>query len=402
MQVNQSTKDQKPGLFPKINPTEYLFMKKLVIALVVLSAVFRGAFAQGCMEPTSSSTGPQIIGYVQAENVTNFLGTDAAGNDLTDNSFAFRKARLGVTGSIPYNFSYYVMTELSPIANGPYILDAFMSWKAAGPYLKVSVGQFKSQFGLELSTACQSLYTVDRSTVVNELAYPFRDQGIMFTGSTDSLTIFGIDKPNIFSYTLEFANGTGLNTMDNNKSKDIIGRVVFAPCNFFQLGGSYRHGKEKNPDPTITKADELTRWGADLQLKKSFGRFGLLSQTEYIYGKDDGSKLVGGGCGSIPTAVQGSFKRSGFYSQLMLQTPWRIEPVVKFQTYDPNLDAVNTDPKEYSKDTWVLGFSYYVNDWVRIQANYFYNIETSSATVLSQYNEKKNDALVLQLQFKLK
>ncbi|MEI6680338.1 MAG: porin [Mariniphaga sp.] len=375
-------------------------MRKILLSFA-FALVVAGSFAQGCMEPTSSTGGPQVIGYVQFENISEFLGSDASGKDLTKNSFAFRRARIGVTGIIPYNFSYYVMTELSPTLGGPYLLDAFMSYKAAGSYLKVSAGQFKSSFGLELSTPCQSLFTVDRSLVVNELASPFRDQGIMFSGNTDSLKIFGLEKPNVFSWSLAFTNGTGLNKPDNNASKDVIGRIVFAPTNGIQLGGSYHHGKQKNPDPTVTKADELTRWGADLQLKKSFGKFGFISQTEYIYAKDDGSKMIGGGCGATPEVVKGSFKRNGYYSQLMIQTPWKIEPILKFQTYDPNMDLSDYDTKEYRKDTWIFGFNYYMNDWARIQLNYMYNTEASSSTDYTHYNEIGNDMLVLQMQFKL-
>lgn len=377
-------------------------MKKIVLSLLAVCALgISSSFSQGCMEASSSTAGPQVIGYVQFENLTDLLGSDALGNDLTKNSFAFRRARLGVTGAIPYNFSYYVMTELSPTLGGPYILDAFLSWKAANSYLKVSAGQFKSSFGLELSTPCQSLFTYDRSLVVNELASPFRDQGIMLSGSSDSIHILGLKKPNIFSWSLAFTNGTGLNNMDNNTSKDIIGRLVFAPFNFIQLGGSYHQGEQKNPDPTVTKADVLTRYGADVQLKASFGKFGFISQSEYIYAKDDGSKMVGGGCGATPEVVIGSFERSGYYSQLMIQTPWKIEPVVKFQSYDPNSKIDDTDPNEYKKDTWIFGFNYYVNDWTRIQMNYLYNTENSSATDPSHYNEFENDMLVLQLQFKL-
>ena len=377
-------------------------MKKILFAsFTIFALASSSAFSQGCMEPSGTSTGPQVIGYVQVENSTTFLGTDAAGNDLTTNSFSFGKARLGVTGTIPYNFSYYVMTELSPTLNGPYILDAFLTWKAAGQYLKVSAGQFKSNFGLELSTPCQSLYTIDRSLVVNELASPFRDQGIMVSGSSDSLLLIG-NKTNILNYSFAFTNGTGLNTMDTNLSKDMFARLVFAPFHFIQLGGSYHSGKQKNPDPTVTKADELTRWGADVQLQKTFGRFGLMSQSEYIYANDKGSKMVGGGCGTVPEIVQGDFKRNGFYSQLMIQTPWKIEPVVKIEQYDPNMDVTNTDHQEYSQNTWTFGFSYYMNDWARIQMNYRYNSESSSATDYTQYNEIENDMLVFQLQFKLK
>jgi phosphate-selective porin len=60
------------------------------------------------------------------------------------------------------------------------------------------------------------------------------------------------------------------------------------------------------------------------------------------------------------------------------------------------------DPKAYRQDSWLLGFNYYANDWTRIQVNYVYNIEASSSTDISKYNEIKNDMLVLQLQFKLK
>jgi hypothetical protein len=184
-------------------------MKKIVLfAFIALVINIQSTFAQGCMETSSSTAGPQVIGYVQIENITDYLGTNASGTDLTKNSFSFRRARIGVTGSIPYNFSYYVMTELSPALGGPNLLDAFISYKAAGPYLKISAGQFKSSFGLELSTPCQSLFTIDRSLVVNELAFPFRDQGIMFSGSTDSLKLFGIEKTNILSYSLAITNGT--------------------------------------------------------------------------------------------------------------------------------------------------------------------------------------------------
>ena len=127
--------------------------KRFLTVLFALVTTLQFAFSQGCMEPSSASSGgPQIIGYIQAENISHFYGKDASGNDLSENTFAFRRARLGVTGTIPYNFSYYVMSELSPTFNGPYILDAFFSWKAAKSYLKISAGQFKSPFGLELST----------------------------------------------------------------------------------------------------------------------------------------------------------------------------------------------------------------------------------------------------------
>jgi phosphate-selective porin len=376
-------------------------MKKIrnyiCLAFVLLSVKTQ---AQGCMESTSASGGAQIIGYIQGEFSSELLGKDAGNNSLNKNSFYFRRARLGVTGTIPYDFSYYVMAELSPTLKGPYLLDAFITYKRFAPYVKVSVGQFKSPFGLELSTPCQSLYTVDRSQVVNELASPFRDQGIMISGGTDSLQFFGMKNKNILSYSLALTNGTGLNAADNNRYKDIIGRVAFAPCSYFQVGGSLHYGKQKNPDATVTKPDVLTRWGADLQLKKSMGKFNFLSQSEYIYGKDEGSKMEGGGCGATPTIVPGTFERNGFYSQLMVLTPWKVEPVIKYASYDPDKNITDDDPTSYTKNAVTFGFNYYFNDWTRLQFNYQYNVEGSSSTDYSRYNEINNDIIYLQLQVK--
>lgn len=373
-------------------------MKKFFLAgLIVLAFESTETFAQGCIEPSGTSTGPQVIGYVQGENITQFKG-----NDANINSFQFRRARIGVTGSIPYNFTYYVMSELSPTQKGPYLLDAFLTWKAAKNYFKVSAGQFKIPFGLEISTPCQSLLTYERSNMVIKQIPFIREQGVMFSGSTDSVQIFGLEKPNLFTYSLAIVNGTGRNNDDTNVSKDVIGRLTFAPCNAFQVGTSYMYGKEKNSDPSITKADVRSRWGADLQLTFPLGKFGILSQTEYLFAKDDGSKLIGGGCGGTPEVVKGSFKSSGYYSQLLLQTPWKVDPIVKFESYDPDRSLDDFDSKAFRQDSWIFGFNYNVNDWTRIQMNYVYNIEASSSTDLTKYNEIKNDLLVLQLQFKLK
>lgn len=188
----------------------------------------------------------RLLDTVQGEFKYESSGELGAAENFSDNSFYFNRVRLGVVGNIPYNISYYVMTELSPSKGGPYILDAFITWHGLGPWAKISIGQFKSPFGLELSTPCQSLHTINRSKVVSTLAQPFRDMGVMISGGTDSLSIFGLEKKNIFSYNLAFLNGTGLNKED----KDIAARLVFAPFDFIAFGTSYRTGKSVNDDKT--------------------------------------------------------------------------------------------------------------------------------------------------------
>lgn len=375
-------------------------MKKLfstLIILMLLVATVR-VNGQGCMEPASSSGGVSVIGYIQPEAKIGFNGNNADGSSKNDMSFYFRRMRLGVTGVIPYDFSYYVMAEFSTFQNGPYLLDAFVTYNRFKPWVKVSMGQFKKPFGLELgSTGCQDLYTIYRSKVVNELTSPDRDLGIMVSGSTGPKKFFGLEKENVFSYSLSITNGTGKNTMDIDRAKDVIGRVVVSPYDWISVGGSYQFGKQKNPDVTVKDMDTRMRYGFDISLKK----YNFILQSEYVFGQDEGSKLVGGGCGATPELVLGNFKSNGYYAQLMYNTKWKLMPVVKYETYDSDIDKKDYDHSAYRTSTFTFGMNYYANDWVRLQLNYLYNIETSSSTDIVNYNEIPNDLLLFQIQVKL-
>lgn len=375
-------------------------MKKLFSTLVIITlfiATVRVS-AQGCMEPTSTTGGVSVIGYIQPEFKIAFKGENADGSSKNDMGFYFRRARLGVTGNIPYDFSYYVMAEFSSFQNGPYLLDAFVTYNRFKPWFKISMGQFKKPFGLELgATGCQDLYTINRSKVVNELTSPDRDLGVMISGSTGAKKFFGLEKENIFSYTLSVTNGTGKNAYDTDRAKDFIGRVVIAPFDWISVGGSYLNGKQKNADPTITKMDERMRYGGDITLKK----YNFIMQAEYVYGEDNGSKLIGGGCGATPELVAGNFKSNGYFAQLMYNTKWKLMPLVKYETYDPDMDKEDFDHSAYRTSTMTFGLNYYPNDWVRFQLNYMSNIESSSSIDIVNYNETPNDMLLMQIQVKL-
>ncbi len=365
-------------------------MKKLILVLTLAIFILpMMSFSQGCMGGDDTD-GVKVIGYIQGQYEYQFLGEDVdpIRGMKSNNGFYFNRARIGVTGSIPYDFSYYVLTEFSPTKGGPYLLDAFITYKRFDPYFKVSLGQFKSPFGLELTTPCQKLYTVDRSLFVNELASPFRDIGIMFLGSTGEL--FGMK--DLLKYRVAVTNGTGKNVMDNNQYKDITSRIIISPLEWLHIGASYKYGKEKpvkeDMDPDIRK-----RWGVDLSLEKS----NFIFQAEYIDGTDEGSSLVGGGCGSDPTIVLGDFKKNGYMVQLLYMTPWNLQPVVKFESFDPNT-ANDDDITSYDKQQdFTFGFNFFFAESVRLQMNYVYKIEESGDTDAT-YHEIANDYFVMQLQ----
>ncbi|MBT8189915.1 MAG: OprO/OprP family phosphate-selective porin [Bacteroidia bacterium] len=358
-------------------------MKQLIIiicTLFLISPLYVNG--QGCMEP-SSDDGVSVVGYIQPQVEYRFLGDDLRANNLDESSFYFNRVRLGVVGSIPYDFSYYAMTELSPTKGGPIILDAYVSYNRLGPWATISVGQFRSPFGLELSTPCHKLHTINRSQVVETLAGPFRDMGFMISGGTDTLSFFGSKTTNFFGYNIALMNGTGKNVMDDNRKKDLVGRVTIHPFDFITIGASYRFGKH----PTLVEGatdDERSRYGFDLELKYN----DFMLQGEYISGSDVGSYTTGGGCDAGEVIVhQGSVDREGFMVQAMYRTPWNLQPVIKFETYDPNIIAEESNDRI---NTMTLGLNVFPNDWTRVQINYLYNAEKGA--------EIPNDEILVQVQ----
>jgi len=364
-------------------------MKKIIF---IISSIFifssASLMSQGCME-ADSDEGVSVVGYIQPQFNYYFSEKDDEGNPNMPSTFNFKRARLGVVGSIPYDISYYAMAEFSPVQGGPKLLDAFITYSPFKSYLKFSIGQFKSPFGLELSTPCHALHTINRSTVVNELASPFREMGFMLLGSTD--TLFGMK--DFISYRFAYLNGTGINKSDDNKFKDIVARLVISPFEWLKIGGSFRTGKIGKIPVSGETQIERTRFGGDL----SFEYKNIIIQGEYVAGEDIGTVPTGGGCGkSTSDDDTEKANKSGYMVQAMYMTPWRIQPIVKYQTFDPNEKSYIYQgvSQDFVQNTMTLGINYFLNDWTRIQINYIYNAEETAN------DEYKNDALLIQVQAK--
>ena len=70
----------------------------------------------------------------------------------------------------------------------------------------------------------------------------------------------------------------------------------------------------------------------------------------------------------------------------MYMTPWNLQPIVRFESYEPN-----TDLDFDQKSVLTFGLNYFLNDWTRIQINYLYSAEKV---------EIENDQLFVQIQVK--
>lgn len=342
-------------------------MKKLAIILISIWVPLLG-ISQGCTDADPDQR-LKVFGFIQPEYHYNF-------SEDGGNTFLFNRARLGATGSVPYDFRYYVVAELSPSFTGqPYLLDAFVSYNR---YLwaQGAIGQFKSPFSLELQTPCHKLNTIYRSQVVVELAAPLRDMGFMVYGGNDTT---------LFKYQAAIMNGTGLNVIDDNGGKEMIGRLLFQPFKsqkILGIGGSVRYGTSKPVSEDATKDDSHLNYGFEANLQ--YKNFTL--QAEYIHSESKGSYTTGGGCGGPGEVVEGSVDREGWYATAMYMTSIRLQPVVKYEYYDAD---VSTD--DQFKYITTLGVNYFFNDWTRLQANYLLVNAATGETPL-------NNEFMLQLQ----
>ena len=353
--------------------------KIILLFAFIFAFTINSTFSQGCEGdvPASAASGiPStnsltVFGYIQPQYNTYFT-------DQGENTFNFKRARIGVHGRANRSFSYYVMLETSAFIGGgdAYLLDAFVTYDKH-EWAKVSLGSFKQPFGREVTTACHSLTTIERSIVADQLVAPQRDMGLMLLGGSSKTK---------FQYALALMNGRGLGVNDNNKKKDVIGRASYQLLDFVNVGASFRYGypnfDEDNPNNNI-KDDHIRKtFGFDASVKYK----DLTVQGEYIYDEGDYNKAAGGGCGSEPLEL-GKI-RAGAYVMASYDINKKLQPVFKYEYFDQD-----TSIKEIGYlERMTLGVNYFFNDKIRLQINYQANIET--------YINIDNDALLMQMQIR--
>jgi phosphate-selective porin len=338
-------------------------MKRIILALsIIIALAGTKVSAQGC-GGDAPDEGMKIFGFLQSQYEYHMT-------DPSNNSFSFERARIGAMGKIPYDFSYYVVLEMSPfISANPYLLDAFITYDRF-EWARLSVGSFKTPFGLEVNTACNNLTTVYRSTATLQMVAPFRDMGMVLMGGNDNTAI---------SYQLGLMNGSGLLRADNNTKKDIVGRLTYKPFEFIRIGASFRYGYPSLNNTT----DNRTSFGAELTAKYE----GFKLEAEFINDEGNYNRDLGGGCSG--NLIELGNERSGGYATLSYLTKWNVEPVFRFDFFDSG----NT--QAYKESNMTFGINYFLNDWTRLQANYIYRSEDGNVPL-----ETKNDEFVIQLQVK--
>ena len=304
---------------------------------------------------------PKIYGYVQTGyNYGNSNGDNAS-------SFKVNRFRLFIDKEINKTFDLRVQTELysGSIDGSKYnkrvmtVLDAYLNINIDKRF-KMRVGQYFVPLGFEnYNTSPSSLETVNFSDIAyriecrNPISTPYlidygRDVGLMIHGD------FFENKDKGFSYihyALSVANGSVPTLNDDNKSKDIIGRLMVQPVKNLRLLGSYSWGESQGlgTSEQMSSYTPLHRMvvGAWYQTPSGFN-----VRSEY-------------GTMTSNYKNQNLVDEYGFYA-LVSQKFGKFTPVLKYELYRDNklkTSAVN-------RDQLVAGVTYEFNNSVKLQLNY--------------------------------
>lgn len=329
MSINAQVKPVKPNQEPKQAKVEKVDKEKL--EKEKLEKQERREKQKGGLEM------PRISGFVQGMYQANLSDE----GELKDNTLRMRRVRLSVDGNLSKTVSYKIQGDFT---RSPMLVDAFIKYKPCREFA-IQLGQFKTPFTIESPINPVNLEIFDYGEAVQQLGgYKDvcgvgalgRDLGLMATGS-----LFPVEgeegyKYSIVDYSIGVFNGNGANQLDNNNSKDLVGRLDVHPgLKEITLSGSYYYGKytkDENIDCT------RNRWAAGAQYND--GKF--LLRGEYIGGKTGISDV---------TTANPYYNSNGYYGVVgynFQAGEQKIMPVLRYEHFTKDTGIVNGGTNWYT------------------------------------------------------
>ncbi len=303
-----------------------IHLAKGVTVLIIFCFFVLPGTAEADQEESASSANStlKLNGYVQVRYTHWDTGTDG---------FRIRRARFGFKGELLKNFNFKLQVDGT---RSPILLDAAVEITSV-PFAKLSFGQFKVPFSLENLTSSSALDLVNRTPTVRALC-PAQDIGS--TGRDIGVTASG--KFSILEYTLGVFNGSGINRVDTNDQKDMVGRLILRPLNSLAIGVSHYIGDQR---PIFGAAHvNRDRTGVDVVFSKGQA----FIKGEYIFARDDQTE------------------RSGWYVRgAYFFIPEKLQALINYDSYDRDLDLAGN-----RIDVLTLGLNWFFSEKTKLQINY--------------------------------
>ena len=228
--------------------------------------------------------------------------SDTEGNEPTGtSSFYLRRIRFTIAGDLyrgknGAKLDYRVYFDLCRLPSKNPVLDMWIRYQPFKEF-GVQFGQFKNPVTFEASISPAKYDFIDFSYVVSNLAKMGANDltGLNETARDIGFQLFGgfihREGYSVINYNVGVLNGSGINTKDNNKSKDIYGKLTIKPSSDLAMAAYYQWGEANLSSFTAEKYAEygwignakyvpMHRWGIGINYdgKHAFAR------SEYIGG----------------------------------------------------------------------------------------------------------------------
>lgn len=325
----------------------------------------------------------KVSGYIQAQ-WDNYQEDLVKTNDPT-NTFYVRRARIKFTYEPLDGVKFVLQPDFS--TGNLSLKDAYAVVNI--PKLTgwtIWAGQFnRPNYEVEYSSSQREV--LERSKVIRAIYPGEREVGA-------KLEYSGTATPILFQLMTMNGNFTGTTPKDVDSKKDLMARLVyFGKMPSAGLGidlgvNAYYGGNRAKTNKYVLDSegilDSLTvgdylkkQWmGAELRIFADI-LGGLSIKSEYIAGTNSTPSLTA--VKADPNKIK-SFR--GYYIYLIKNIGNRNQMVAKYDYYDPNTklsgDAAKSDV--YYK-TWTLAWQYYLNDNIRITAQYEMPQNETNSTV---------------------
>lgn len=231
-------------------------IKHLVMAIAALITCFVAQAQETTGEKLQSFANKhlKLSGYIQG----GFEWNEATDPETT---FYLKRARISLTGNAAQEkIDYRLQVDM---AGGPKICDLYFRYKPLNQ-LNVQLGQFKVPFALENELCGPTTFEFIEYSYIT--TYFSRNNakydGIAATGRDIGLQLYGgfIDNEgyNIINYNVAVYNGSGINTKDNNSTKDVVARLTIKPfVKDLSISASYMFAETNHND---TEYMSSPRW----------------------------------------------------------------------------------------------------------------------------------------------
>lgn len=285
---------------------------------------------------------PKVSGYVQGLYQLN------EGVETHSNTFKMQRVRVSVDGNIGKKVTYKVQGDL---VSSPVLMDAYVKFSVC-PQFSVQAGQFKLPFTMETAMHPMDLEVFDYGESVKRLVgysdvcglgKSGRDIGIMFSGD-----LFRLEDKNfsLLNYSIGIFNGSGPNVIDNDKKKDVVGRIKFHPW-------------LKNL--TLTASGYYGKYSEEkcLRMRYSFGaeyrNDAFVVRSEYLRGKT-----------ALSLNSQGFYAVAGYRFRFGKEGKQQsLMPLLRYESFSHNVEIESSNYSYYT-----IGLDYWPMKNVNVKLDY--------------------------------